>query len=55
MDRARLEIRRNFFTIRAANEWNNIPDEVKKLISVNSFKNGYDRWVKKTIAEGGER
>ena len=47
VDRARLETRRNFFTIRAANEWNKLPDELKKMTSVNSFKNGYDRWKKK--------
>ena len=56
VDRARLETRRNFFTIRAANEWNKLPDELKKMTSVNSFKNGYDRWKKKQTPEaaGGE-
>ena len=56
IDRARLETRRNFFTIRAANEWNKLPDMLKELTSVNSFKNGYDKW-KKTLtpeAAGGE-
>ena len=56
VDRARLEIRRNFFTIRAASEWNKLPDSLKELTSVNSFKNGYDNWKKTQTPEaaGGE-
>ena len=41
---ARLEIRRNFFSIRAAKEWNGLPEEVKKCTSINGFKDSYDRW-----------
>ena len=44
VERARLEIRRNFFSIRAAIEWNGLPEEVKKCTSINGFKDSYDRW-----------
>ena len=42
--RANLETRRNFFTIRAAEQWNELPDEIKASPTVNSFKNRYDKW-----------
>ena len=44
IDRARLEIRRNFFTIRAAKAWNELPENVKNCTSVNGFKTAYDKW-----------
>ena len=47
VEQARLEARRNFFTIRAAKEWNGLPDELKLAESENTFKNGYDNWKKK--------
>ena len=45
VERANLETRRNFFTIRAAKEWNDLPDEIKESSTVNSFKSKYDRWI----------
>ena len=42
--RARLEVRRNFFTVRVEKEWNALPETVKMQRSVNGFKNAYDRW-----------
>ena len=44
IERARLETRRNFFSIRAAKKWNELPEAVKNCTSVNSFKNMYDKW-----------
>ena len=44
VDTARLEVRRNFFSIRAAKAWNSIPEEVKTQSSVNAFKNAFDKW-----------
>ena len=44
VERARLETRHNFFSIRAAKQWNDLPDLVKNCTSVNGFKNNYDRW-----------
>ena len=45
--RANLELRKNFYTIRAAGEWNGIPDAVKEATTVNGFKNAYDVWKKR--------
>ena len=42
---ARLETRKNFYTVRITNEWNKIPDWVKEKESVNAFKNAYDKWA----------
>ena len=44
VEKARLEVRRNFFNIRAANVWNKIPDEVREKNTVNGFKAAYDGW-----------
>ena len=44
MESARLEVRKNFYNIRAAKSWNGIPQSVKEKTSVNAFKNAYDRW-----------
>ena len=46
-ERAKLEVRRNFFTVRAERIWNKLPEWVKQTESVNAFKNAYDRWVEK--------
>ena len=42
--RAKLEVRRNFFTVRVEKEWNRLPETVKMQRTVNGFKNAYDRW-----------
>ena len=55
VERANLEIRRNFFVIRAANEWNTIPDNVKTQKSLNGFKNAYDACKKNNPIEGAAR
>ena len=47
MESVRLDSRKNFFTVRTVNKWNELPDEIKCARSVNSFKNGYDDWKKK--------
>ena len=44
VERARLEIRRNFYSIRAAKAWNELPEAVKNTTSINGFKNAYDKW-----------
>ena len=36
------EVRKNFWSQRVVNPWNNLPDEVKKAKSLNDFKNGID-------------
>ena len=41
---ARLETRKNLYSVRIVNEWNELPDWVKEE-SVNAFKNPYDKWA----------
>ena len=48
IDTARLEIRKNFFSIRAAQTWNDILEEVKEQKTVNAFKNAYNSWKNKS-------
>ena len=38
----RLDIRKNFFTVRVTEPWNNVPSEIKSLCP-NAFKNAYAR------------
>ena len=45
-ENARLETRKNFFTVRIVKDWNAIAEEVKKQRTVNAFKGAYDRWTK---------
>lgn len=40
--RSKLEIRKNFFSQRVVNQWNNLPGSIVDSDSVNSFKNKYD-------------
>ena len=42
-ERARLEVRKNFFTQRVITAWNNLPEEVVNKNTVNGFKNALDR------------
>ena len=39
------ELRRNFFSNRVVQPWNELPDAVKSAESVNAFKNGYDKYL----------
>ena len=43
--RARLDLRKNFFTVRGANLWNGLPKEVRESNTVNRFKNTYDAYM----------
>ena len=43
----RLEIRKNFWAVRVADKWNQLPDQVKSANTVNNFKNGLDNWTEK--------
>jgi hypothetical protein len=42
--RSRLDIRRNFFSQRVVNSWNELPASVVEAESVNSFKNRLDKF-----------
>ena len=41
-EKTNLNLRRNFFTNRAAEVWNSLPTAIKSATSVNAFKNRYD-------------
>ena len=43
--RARLDLRKNFFTVRGAKLWNSLPSSVRESSSVNIFKNSYDAYM----------
>ena len=45
-ENVRLDTRKNFFSVRVVDEWNQIPDEVKAQKSINAFKNRYDEWCR---------
>jgi hypothetical protein len=40
----RLEIRRNFFTVRACNPWNRIPGEIRRARTAAAFKRAYAKY-----------
>ena len=42
---ARLEIRKNFFSVRCVNQWNPLPDKVKQVTTINEFKEVCDKHV----------
>ena len=50
IERANLELRRNFFVVRAAKAWNALPEKVKEQRTVIGFKNAYDAWRWKEIS-----
>ena len=43
----RLELMKNFWSVRVANKWNQLPDIVKSAKTVNCLKNGLDNWTEK--------
>lgn len=45
----RLELRRNFFTLRSIDGWNSLPKEIKSATSVNSFKNVLKKWMTRDL------
>ena len=44
--KARLELRRNFFSIRVVEQWNKVPYDLKRAQSVQAFKSGYRQYRK---------
>ena len=45
-EKCRLNVRKNFFSCRVINEWNDLPYWVRFSTSVNNFKNNYDEFQK---------
>ena len=44
--KAKSDLRRNFFSHRIVDNWNRLPISVKNATDVNNFKNLYDAWSK---------
>ena len=44
--RSNTDIRKNFYTVRAVDQWNNLPNNIKEAPSVNHFKKAYDIYRK---------
>ena len=41
----KLETRKNSFTVRSVNRWNNLPHHVQSAEDLNTFKNRYDKFM----------
>jgi len=46
--RCRYDVRKYSFSIRIANIWNSLPDEIISAPTVNTFKNRLDRFLGRT-------
>ena len=46
IERARLDIRKFFFSNRVTQPWNNLPIEIREAESVNEFKIFYDDYIR---------
>ena len=46
--KANFELRKNFFTVRSATDWNMLPGEVIDSRTLNAFKNNLDKHWKKS-------
>ena len=41
----RLDIRKNFYSVRVVEEWNKLPTSIQKADTLDQFKKGYDKFV----------
>ena len=39
------DIRKNFFTVRAVDQWNSLPSNIKSSPTINQFKEAYDKFI----------
>ena len=44
LQKSRLDLRKNFFSVRLPPIWNSLPLSIRQSKSVNEFKNAYDRF-----------
>ena len=51
-NQGRLDVRRNFFSVRVSGLWNNIPGHIKDQKTVTGFKNEYAKF-RQNIAQRG--
>jgi hypothetical protein len=42
---ARLDLRKNFFSVRVCEKWNNLPSDIKCSVNTKSFKRNYRRYT----------
>ena len=47
----KLELRKNFCSVRVCDDWNNLPDLVKQQPTTNSFKNALDNWQNRQASQ----
>ena len=47
--RRRLDLRRNFFSVRASSQWNTVPADIKRMMPVHLFKKAYKRHRETTM------
>ena len=50
MKRSQHEYRKNFFSIRVVEDWNNLPDKLKEASTVSCFKRLYRGHIVGTVA-----
>jgi hypothetical protein len=43
--KARLEVRRNFFSVRSVDVWNSLPEDIQSAATLKDFKEKYDGFV----------
>ena len=43
--RFKSDLRKNFFSVRTCDKWNDLPNSIRESSSLNEFKNKYDKWV----------
>ena len=51
-ERARLDLRKYFFSNRVVNNWNSLPASVVEEETVNNFKNTYDKYISEKVRSG---
>ena len=49
LNNGRLEVRRNFFSVRVAGQWNSVPSHLKQLRSAHHFKKAYRQFRENTM------
>ena len=49
--KARLDVRKNFFSCRVVDPWNCLPTNVQGSVDVDSFKESYDKFIAGTIQQ----
>jgi hypothetical protein len=51
---ARLDLRKNFFSVRVCEKWNNLPSDIKCSVNTKSFKRNYRRYTGDNPSQAGD-